>query len=352
MAQGLSPALAEKARQGIQARESGRYEDAAKAFEALVASNPGFVAAHLNLGLTRHDQGEYVKAVVAFETALNLNPALLDVRPLLGYDLVATGRFSEAVGVLERAAREKPAGPDTKYSLGLAYLRTGEFAPAIDWFDQAMAESSANPELLRLSAEAHAGLARAQRDRLVQTSPESLSAQIVMAQQATVNRRYEDAIALYEVVLGAEPRRADVRVPLGDLYLDREDYNRAEELYRAEFQARPGYALSAERWGEALLLLGRSAEAVRALNEAVALDPDSTSARSLLGKALVDVGELVPAEKVYLSVIDSNPAPDVAARTHYQLGLIYRKLGRPDDAREHLRLFQALKDQLTDGSTQ
>lgn len=345
-AQGLSPATAAKAREGLEARENGRYEDAAKAFEAVVEAAPGFVAAHLNLGLTRHEQGEHAKAATAFEAALELDPDLQDVRRLLGYDLAAAGRFEEALEILERANQEEPARPETLYSLGLAYLRTGDHVQAIDWLERALQESPANAELLRLSAEAHASLARARQDELLRSAPESAPARIVMAQQATANRRYGEAIELYEAVLRSEPGRADVMVPLGDLYLEREGYARAEEVYRHEFDARPGYSLAAERWGEALLLLGRSAEAVGPLEQATKLDPSALSARGLLGKALADVGDLVRAAEVLSAVIASQPPPNVAARTHYQLGLIYRKMERAEDAREHLRVFQQLQEEL------
>jgi tetratricopeptide (TPR) repeat protein len=66
----------------------------------------------------------------------------------------------------------------------------------------------------------------------------------------------------------------------------------------------------------------------------------------LHGKALADVGDLVRAEEILSGVIASQPPSNVAARTHYQLGLIYRKMGRAEDAREHLRLFQQLQEEL------
>lgn len=116
---------------------------------------------------------------------------------------------------------------------------------------------------------------------------------------------------------------------------------------------------------------GRPAEAVPALREAVARQPRLLAARLRLGEALVAAGNMEEAHRLYRALVAQHPdVPQAhyglgrtrAARgeavaaaesygaairlfpsygaAHYVLGLLYRDLGRRDEAQEHLRLYQ------------
>jgi tetratricopeptide (TPR) repeat protein len=141
-------------------------------------------------------------------------------------------------------------------------------------------------------------------------------------------------------------------------------YARARALDRAAFEW--PYLL-----GVVQLRLGRAADAVSALREAVSFRPQSLPARLRLGDALVASGEAAVARELYRRLVAESPdvaqvhyglgraaaaLGDAAAAAesqraatrlfpaygaaHYALGLLDRDLGRTEEAREHLALYQ------------
>lgn len=341
-AQTLPPDLLALAKQGLAAKEAGRYEDAALKLEALTQALPDFVPAHLNLGLVRHEQGEFAKAARSFERALELSPSLPDVRPLLGFDLVQAARFVDAIPVLEQARRESPKDPSVAAPLGLAYMREGRLDEALEELQRASTAAPDDPELLRALSELQARRSTLLRSRLLANAPQSAAALHTRAEAAVLGGRLGDATALYQQTLEADPSRPGVRVPLGDLYLEAEDYAAAEGLYHEAARREPGSARAQERWGESLLLLGRGEEAIQPLRTALRIEPERMSASSLLGKALGDLERWAEAESVLQQVLDAAPDNELAARTHYQLAHVCRKLGRAAAARDHLAAYERL----------
>jgi 4-amino-4-deoxy-L-arabinose transferase-like glycosyltransferase len=86
--------------------------------------------------------------------------------------------------------------------------------------------------------------------------------------------------------------------------------------------------------GVALLVNGRTDEAVVALEEAVKRDPDYPPARVDLAKAYRTVEDFVGAERSLLAAIETDPDHPGA---HAALGGLYREQRRLDDATNHLR---------------
>lgn len=218
------------AKEGLAAKEAGRYKDAAVMLEGLVEARPDFIPAHLNLGLVRHEQGEFAKAAMSFERALELSPSLPDVRALLGFDLVQAARFSDAIPVLEQARREAPDDLSVAAPLGLAYMREGRLDEALEELQRANDAAPDDPELLRAFSELQARRSTLSRDQLLAKAPQSAAALHTLAEVAVLGGRLGDATVLYRQTLEAAPSRPGVRVPLGDLYLQAEDYSAAEAL--------------------------------------------------------------------------------------------------------------------------
>lgn len=129
------------------------------------------------------------------------------------------------------------------------------------------------------------------------------------------------------------------------------------------------------RWpyylGVAMTSMGRDAEAIRALQRAIELDPDYLPAQLRLAKLLRTVGNWDGSREIYRTLVRRHPdsarahyglgrvqfaggetqaalksyqtasrlAPDFGA-AHYGLGTVYRSLGEEEKARRHLLLFK------------
>ena len=93
------------------------------------------------------------------------------------------------------------------------------------------------------------------------------------------------------------------------------------------------------RRGLALLSSGDSAAAAALLAHAVAAEPDSRALRETLARALYDAKDHVGAAEHFGWIVAQSPTDDYA---HFGLGLSLRKLGRLDEAAEHLALAVAM----------
>ncbi len=81
----------------------------------------------------------------------------------------------------------------------------------------------------------------------------------------------------------------------------------------------------------AYLLVGKGAldDAMRSFDEALKLNPRMFAAKTGRGVVLARKGELKAAERILQDALLLNPNP---VRTHYELGLVYEKLGDPEKA--------------------
>ena len=153
-------------RDGLQARQEQRWDDAARAFEAAARLQPNLAEAYANLGLVRQRQGNMAAAVAAFEKALELRPNLPGLRGLLGYGQLMLGRAEAAVANLEQEQRAAPSNPRLNSWLGLAYLESGQHRKAITSLEVARRAQPRDINVLLYLARAYEGVVAGLHDEL------------------------------------------------------------------------------------------------------------------------------------------------------------------------------------------
>ena len=112
---------------------------------------------------------------------------------------------------------------------------------------------------------------------------------------------------------------------------------RREPSFEAESEA---YSLFQR--GVAFLREQHPAQAAMLLAQALRLESGKSSIREALGRAEFALGMHQPAAERFRDVVGDAPDNDYA---HYALGRCLLELGRPDEARAHLRLARALRPQ-------
>jgi tetratricopeptide (TPR) repeat protein len=153
-----------------------------------------------------------------------------------------------------------------------------------------------------------------------------------MLTRGSVSRKIAEAPARAAVarVLALDPSSGDayaaralLRHALGELAESEADYLRAIELNANNHWPYTNYGL--------LLLdaLSRPEEAVAYLGQAVARDPSSLSARSLLGMALAEAGQVDEGIAMLRSSIEANPE---YRENYWRLASVYWIAGRFDEA--------------------
>jgi tetratricopeptide (TPR) repeat protein len=91
--------------------------------------------------------------------------------------------------------------------------------------------------------------------------------------------------------------------------------------------------------GEALLARRHHAQAAIVLERASRLEPGKQSILEALGRAYFNSGQHDRARATFLELLELDPSAHYA---HYALGQSLKRLGRPEEARTHLKLAVAL----------
>lgn len=119
---------------------SGKFDESAATFEALIAAEPDHAPALNYLGYMRIERGaEVEKGLALVQRALEIdanNGAYVDS---LGWGLFRLGRFAEASEVLERAARLLPSDSTVLEHLGDSLVALGALDRARDAYRRALA---------------------------------------------------------------------------------------------------------------------------------------------------------------------------------------------------------------------
>jgi tetratricopeptide (TPR) repeat protein len=336
---------------GLRALQQAQLDKAADDFQAAVQLAPDLAEAHLNLGLVRNRQGKLEKAIESFEKALQLKSSLPGVHAALGIDLLALGKPGEAVPHLEKALEADPNNAEVNRFLGMAYLEEGDLHGGIARLEVALKSKPNDAELLFSLGRAYKNLSAQLFDQITRTAPESPRAHQLAAESHALSGRLGEAVKEYRRVLELNPNLPDIRLALGDLYMDAADYAGAEEAFRQELQVAPANPEAIYKYGVVLLKMGRASDATPYLQKAVIMAPKMADAYFQLGKAFSDEGKLEQAEQTWLKVIELGPTVELAAPTHYQLAQLYRKQERNQEAAKELELFKKTQGSLQKNKT-
>jgi tetratricopeptide (TPR) repeat protein len=156
----------------------GRHEEAAAAFRAALALDPGFVQAALNLADLQRGLDRESEAEQTLRAALARDPDTAAVRFALGLSLVRQKRTPEALGELAAAARLAPDNARFAYVHGVALKDGGKPEAARRVFENALKRHPYDRDLLLALATferdaGRAGKALAYARRLAEVAPEN-----------------------------------------------------------------------------------------------------------------------------------------------------------------------------------
>ena len=346
-AQPVDPTTAEHVRRGVAAREAGQLADAQRELESAVAGAPNFAEAHLFLGLVLHERDDFSGASESLSRALAIKADLQGARGLLGYDLLRLGRIGDAIGQLELALSEDSQNAQTSRWLGQAYLRAGQPGDAIEHLERARVASTNDPHLLYLLGKAYLELSLSSQAELLALAPDSAYAHLAAAEDHDLNGRRVEALAEYRKAIKKDPSLPGVWSAIGDIERDRGDNEVAAAAYRQALEVDSENPALRLGYGQALVQLGRSEEALPHLMGAADSTPRPAGALAALGKAQLDLDRLTDAEVTLHKALALAADQQERMRIHYQLALVYRKQGAAESANEHLREFEELRKKLT-----
>ena len=118
--------LNEKFMAAVQAEEAGNKQRAITLYEQLLALDPRYAAACINLGTVYFHLRQYGRAEEFYRRATEIDPNYVLAYFDLGNVLDELVRFDESIAAYKRAVALSPRYADAHYNLALAYERRGE----------------------------------------------------------------------------------------------------------------------------------------------------------------------------------------------------------------------------------
>jgi tetratricopeptide (TPR) repeat protein len=110
----------------VQAEEAGQKQKAIEIYEEIIAADPNYAAAFINLGTLCFHQRNFVRAEELYRRATQADSSYVLAYFDLGNVLDELGRPDESIAAYTRAIQLSPRYADAHYNLALAYERKGE----------------------------------------------------------------------------------------------------------------------------------------------------------------------------------------------------------------------------------
>ncbi len=110
----------------VQAEESGDKKHAVGLYEEIIAVDPHYAAAFINLGTLCFHQRNFIRAEQLYRRATEADPGYVLAYFDLGNVLDELGRLEESIDAYTKAIQLSPRYADAHYNLALAFERNGE----------------------------------------------------------------------------------------------------------------------------------------------------------------------------------------------------------------------------------
>ena len=115
----------------VQAEEAGERQRAIQLYEQIVAADPTYAAAFINLGTIYFHLRQYGRAEELYRRATEVDPEYVLAFFDLGNVLDELDRPEESIAAYEQAVALAPRYGDAHYNLALAYERKGDLRAAL-----------------------------------------------------------------------------------------------------------------------------------------------------------------------------------------------------------------------------
>jgi tetratricopeptide (TPR) repeat protein len=281
---------------------------------------PGLIAATIVaacIGISWHVADAYSTPIKKTRRIATLFPDTPRVWERLGWTLYGVGQYEEAIDCAEKELRhDAPNVKSGAYQLlGMSELRRGNGEAALELLHKSLEINPGNSLGLHRLATAYDSLGRT--DEAVTYFEEAVAAAPLhnprIVGLAMVYRRLgrpADAREMYNKALANNPY--DVAATMGLAELDiqeatRESYLSAERLLESLLDWMPENTDALTNLGVVRKALGRTAEAMKAYNEALERDPDHVTAMLNLAQIYLTSGDIGQARPLFERAADIGP---------------------------------------------
>jgi tetratricopeptide (TPR) repeat protein len=329
----------ERARQLL---SSGRAAEAAAIYQNLLRSEPGNSDLVLNLSIAQYKAGQFRQSAESAAAALKLAPGLLAASLFLGASYLELGEYTKAIEPLERVVHADPQDRNARLMVAEGLLGAGQAASAVAHFRVATEMLPDNPRVWYGLAKSYEAVGRndaaaGAAERLLKLPP-SVQSHFHLAEKNAAALRWREAGAEWNEALKLAPDSLKARSGLAWSLFRSRDYQGAITTLKPLLARRENAEIQF-LYGASLLNLGQLSEGMPHLRAAIETDPALLPARAALGQALLLIGK--PADAIPL--LEGSKTVDPDGSLHFQLFRAYQLTGRKADAQQALAAYRRLR---------
>jgi predicted O-linked N-acetylglucosamine transferase (SPINDLY family) len=256
-----------------------------------------------------HQAGHLAEAAARYERIVAEIPGHFDATHLLGVIALQEGRFEQAEKLIKAALTVNPRDAAALSNLGAVYLRSGQLEASV-----------------------------VQLEKAIRHPPVSAETLVNLGSVLRQLKRSREALVPLRRAYATPQRSATLCNLIGACLLDIDDAPEAVKFFEAATRIEPE---AADGWANLSIALGFCGEpekAGRCAENAIALQPTSSSALAARAAVQIQHGQIDEAIATYW---DAVALPDASNQTRCAFALALLKNGNADDAIEQLHLALA-----------
>jgi tetratricopeptide (TPR) repeat protein len=340
-----SGAASDQFQQAAEAMRAGNLDAAAEGFAAVIRQTPAFAEAHFNLGLVNQERGRYQDAIGNFQKALALKPRLRGANLFLGITEFRLNELDKAHAAVARETANFPQDAAAWMWLGVVSLAQEKPEDAAKALDKAAQLKPDDQDILYHRGRAHLLVSKNSYAQMFKVDPNSWLVHRVLAQANAESENHLGAITEYEAAIKLAPTQPGLHEELGSEYRNANKFSEAEQAFKRELEIDPYNVLAEYKLGAIALEQGDAARGKELIEAALRVKPGLAHAEYNLGRADSLLGQDEAAMAHLQKAVAEDDDPTVVEQAWYQLGTIYRRLHRMDEARNAIAMYQKLKDE-------
>ena len=265
--------------------------------------------------------------------------------------LAESGHCPEALPLLKRAIRQA-TDRELKKKIGLAgvHCAMGRDTPydALDFLSVLTRDFPHDPDVLYTATHAFSDLSMKTSQDLARDAPFSFQVHELNAEALEIQGRWEEAATEYHKILDINPMLPGVHARLGRALLSKPkpsetDAAQAKKAFEEELEIDPRNAAAEYVLGQLAADAHDSATAIQHFGKAAKLDGNFSEAYLGLGTSLNSAkrfAEAIPPLETYEKMAPDSPTG------HYQLAVAYSGAGRKEDANREAALQRQASEAL------
>jgi len=347
----LPPEVSRVFTQASNAMRQGDLNQAGDGFAEVTKLAPTFAEAHFNLGLVREEQGRFDEAIASFQKALELKPRLHGANLFLGVSYFRLNQLDKAVAAIQKDSAVYPKDASSWLWLGIVRLAQDRPEEAAEALDKAAKLSPDDMDILYHRGRAHLLVSKDSYAKMFKVGPKSWRVHQVLAQANAEADRHTDAVVEYLAAIKLAPDQPGLHEGLGSEYRSLGKISEAEEAYLRELEIDSHNVPAKYELGVLSVEQGNGAKGKELIEAALKEKPGLLHSDYNLGRAEMLLGNDAAAVQHFERATSAPGSdPEVIEQAWYQLGIVYRRLHRMEDAQKAISIFQKMKDADADNS--